>query len=57
MKQWSRKRIKAELVKQMNDHEDVYLTAQEAIDQGFADEIFTTWESVIEYNDVQKNRK
>ncbi len=57
MKAWSRKRISAELVKQMNDHEDVYLTAQEAIDQGLADEIFTSWESVTEYSDYQKGRK
>ena len=57
MHAWSRKRIATELKKQMNDHEDVYLSPEEAIELGFADEIFTTWEAVTEYKDWQLERK
>lgn len=57
MKGWSRKRIGDELRKKMNDNEDVFYTAQDAIALGFADEIFSDWDSVIIYNNYQKNRK
>lgn len=54
---WSEKRIKDWLVEQMNNQEDVYLTAKEAIEFGFADEVFTDWESVTKYTKAQKERK
>jgi ATP-dependent protease ClpP protease subunit len=57
MKGWSKSRIKTELVKQMNDKEDVYLLAGEAIAMGFADEVFSDWDSVTEYEDWQLGRK
>ena len=39
-KNWSEKRIKEMLQDQMNKKEDVLLTPQEAVDWGFADEVF-----------------
>lgn len=54
---WSRKRINEMLVKKMNQKEEVYLTAQEAVRQGFADEIFTGWDVVTTYTDQQMERK
>ena len=53
---WGRKRIKDWLEKQMNDKEDVFLTAKEAVEWGFADEIFEGWGDVTSYTKVQKNR-
>jgi len=40
MKGWTRKRIKTWLVKKMKDKEEVYFTAEEAIEHNFADIIF-----------------
>ncbi len=41
--------IKKMLQEQMNQKEDVYLTAQEAVDWGFADEVFDKdWQKLIE---------
>jgi ATP-dependent protease ClpP protease subunit len=46
-KGWSRPRIAEMLRDEMNKKEDVYLTAQEAVDWGFADEIFEgDWEAL-----------
>jgi ATP-dependent protease ClpP protease subunit len=52
MKDWSKGRIKNWLIKQMNKKEDVWLDAKEAVDIGFADEIFSEPQShkkLIEY--------
>jgi len=52
MKGWTRKRIKTWLVKKMKDKEEVYFTAEEAIEHNFADIIFGAdgtydWSSLI----------
>ncbi len=57
MHKWSRKRIGEHLKRQMNDKEDVYMRAEEAVRQGFADEIFINWESVTDYTPQQLRRK
>jgi len=54
---WSRKRIRAMLIEKMDKKEEVYLTAQQAVDEGFADEIFSGWGTVTDYTEVQKARK
>lgn len=49
--------IKKWLRAQMDKHEDVYLTAKQAIEYGFADEIFNAdWSSLTEYTDAQLER-
>lgn len=40
MKGWTRKRIHTWLVKQMKEKEEVYFTAEEAVEHNFADTIF-----------------
>jgi len=40
MKSWTRKRINTWLVKKMKDKEEVYFTAEEAVEHNFADTIF-----------------
>lgn len=57
MNKWGRDRIKKRLIKEMNDKEDVYLTAEDSIKQGFADEMFSDWSSVVQYADWQMERK
>jgi len=39
-KKRSRKWIRNWLIKEMNEHEEVYLTAEESVELGFADEVF-----------------
>lgn len=54
---WSRKRIRDWLVTEMNNKEEVYMTAEQAIKMGFADEMFTDWEDVTTYTPEQLKRK
>jgi ATP-dependent protease ClpP protease subunit len=54
---WSRKRIREWLVTQMNNKEEVYLTAEEAVSWGFADELFSGWPTLFEYTDEEILRK
>ena len=54
---WSKKRIRAMLIKRMDQTEEVYLTAEEAVKEGFIDEIFTGWATVKQYTDAQRDRK
>lgn len=50
MAKLGRDKIKAWLRSQMNKKEDVYLSAQQAIDYGFADEIFDAdWDSLLKF--------
>jgi len=37
----------------MDKKEDVYLTAVEAVNLGFADEIFSSWDTIYDYTDQQ----
>lgn len=53
---WSRKRIREWLTDQMNRKEDVWMTAEEAVDWGFADDVFTGWPSLLTYTDEQLER-
>lgn len=55
-KAWSRKRIRDWLLAEMDHKEEVFLTAKEAVDWGFADEIFKDWGSVTEYTRAEKAR-
>jgi ATP-dependent protease ClpP protease subunit len=50
---WSKKRIREWMVEEMHKYEEVYFTADDAVKTGFADEIFTSWDTVIEYTDEQ----
>jgi ATP-dependent protease ClpP protease subunit len=50
MMKLGRDKIKAWLKNQMNKKEDVYLNAQQAIDHGFADEIFDgEWDNLLKF--------
>lgn len=50
-------KIKKWLRTQMDKKEDVFLTAKEAVDHGFADEIFNSnWASLTEYTEEQLSR-
>ncbi len=48
MKTKSRGEIKRWLTEKMNKKEDVFLTAEEAVNYGFADEIFRGWRNYID---------
>jgi len=54
---WSRKRIREHVLGEMNNKEEVYLTAAEAVKIGFADEVFTDWDSLVSYTEEQLARK
>ena len=56
LSKWSKKRIREWLVRQMDKKEDVFMLAGEAVDYGFADEVFGAdgvydWASLIKYED------
>jgi ATP-dependent protease ClpP protease subunit len=57
---WSKKRIYAELKKRMDDKEELWFSAREAVKIGFADEVFGepdyNWETLTEYTDDQLKR-
>ena len=57
MRTWTTARIKDHLEQEMNQKEDVFLTPQETVAWGFADEIFTDWESAVTYTKQQKGIK
>lgn len=57
MHEWSDRRIRTWLRKQMDTREDVYMTAEQAVEAGFADGIFTSWEDVTDYAPYQLTRK
>lgn len=56
MKRWSRDRIKEWLEDRMNKKEEVYLTAKQAVEHGFADEVFGgdgkyDWKKLLIFDD------
>jgi ATP-dependent protease ClpP protease subunit len=51
---WSKKRIREWLVQSMHETEEVYFTAEQAVKVGFADQIFTDWETVTDYTEEQE---
>lgn len=53
---WSRERIRNWIVSEMDHKEDVNFTAEQAIEWGFADEIFDGWGTVTDYTKTQKAR-
>jgi ATP-dependent protease ClpP protease subunit len=53
---WGRDRIRNWLISEMDHKEDVNFTAKEAIEWGFADEIFVDWHTVTEYTKAEKAR-
>lgn len=57
VRSWSYKRIKDWLQREMDKKEDVHLTAQEAVEWGFADEVFSSYDSVFTYTKQQRNIK
>lgn len=57
MVKWARNRIKDWLSEQMNNKEEVYMSASDAVKAGFADTIWTNWDEVIEYTPIQLERK
>lgn len=54
---WSKARIREWLVTEMDKKEDVFLSAEEAVKLGFADEVFSDWISIIEYTKEQEEFK
>jgi len=57
MSRWSRKRIREWLIDRMNKKEEVYLMAREAVELGFADEIFDgDWKRLLVHDQLQKYR-
>jgi ATP-dependent Clp protease protease subunit len=53
----SKKAIEEWLRSQMDKKEDVYFTAEEAVEYGFADEIFNNnWADLIKYTDEEMSR-
>lgn len=54
---WSRKRIREWLIDQMNQKEEVYMVAEEAVAWGFADEIFNGWPALLKYTQEELMRK
>jgi len=53
MKGWTNKRIKTWLVKKMKDKEEVYFTAEEAVEHNFADTIFGA-DGVYDWSNLTK---
>jgi len=53
MATWKEERIIKWLHDEMDKKEDVYLTAVEAVNLGFADEIFSSWDTIYDYTDQQ----
>ena len=54
MKRWSKKRIEGWLTDQMNKKEEVYFDAKQAVELGFAHEVFNgNWDKLREYTDEQ----
>lgn len=56
MKKWSKERIKEWLISMMDKKEEVYLDAKQAVQYGFADEVFGAdgiydWKKLLEYQD------
>jgi len=57
-KDMDEKRIKSMLRRKMDKKEEVYLTANEAVEWGFADEIFDgNWNNLTKYTAAQRKRK
>jgi len=51
MKRWSKKRIRNWLTSEMNKKEEVYFSAKEAVEAGFAHEVFNgDWDKLKEYD-------
>lgn len=57
VKDWTIPRIQKWIQEQMDKKEDVYLTAQDSVSWGFADEIFSDWSTVLDYTPYQKKLK
>lgn len=57
VKDWTEEQIQKWLLSQMNDKEDVYLLAQEAVDYGLADEVFCDWDTIFRYTKQQLSIK
>lgn len=57
VRSWSKKRIKEYLIAEMDTKEDVYLRAKDAVEWGFADEVFTGWDTVTDYTPEQREFK
>jgi ATP-dependent protease ClpP protease subunit len=58
MKGWAEKKIEKWLIEQMNKKEEVYLTAEEAVAYGFADEVFNyNWSKLTDYAGEQLRDK
>ena len=54
MKKWPRKKIRAWLESEMKDREEAYFSAEEAVELGFADEVFGSngtydWEALLKF--------
>lgn len=50
---WKEERIIKYLREEMDKKEDVYLTANEAVQYGFADEVFSSWDTIYDYTEQQ----
>lgn len=54
---WKEERILKWLRDEMDKKEDVYLAAQEAVEWGFADEIFSDWSTIYDYTEQELSIK
>lgn len=56
-RRWGRQRIRDWLVRKFEKVEDVYLTPDEAIELGLADEVFVDWSQTVTLTRAQKDFK
>jgi len=57
VEKWNESRIHKWLKEQIDSKEDVYLTADETVQWGFADEVFSSWDTIYDYTRQQRNIK
>lgn len=56
-RRWGKQRIRDWLVRRFEEVEDVYLTPDQAIELGLADEIFSDWGQTVELTKAQRDFK
>jgi ATP-dependent protease ClpP protease subunit len=54
---WKEERIHKWIKEEMDAKEDVFLTANEAVQWGFADEVFSSWDTIFDYTKQQRDIK
>ena len=58
MKSWTNRKIRKWLTDQMDKKEEVYSSAHDTVETGFADEVFNgDWYNLTDYTPLQLNRR